>query len=102
MKRTKRKFSSDFKLKVILEALTERESLSVLSQKYDLHPYQISIWKQDFLERAKQILESKKEDSVKEDQATDALFAKIGQLQMELDFLKKSYHDSPITASCNG
>ncbi len=89
MKKTKRKFTSDFKLKVILDALTERETLTVLSQKYNLHPNQISLWKQDFLEKSKQILESKKEDSAKEKQDVDALFAKIGQLQMELDFLKK-------------
>ena len=89
MKKTKRKFTSDFKLKVILDALTERETLTVLSQKYNLHPDQISLWKQDFLEKSKQILESKKEDSAKEKQDVDALFAKIGQLQMELDFLKK-------------
>ena len=69
--------------------MTERETLTVLSQKYNLHPNQISLWKQDFLEKSKQILESKKEDSAKEKQDVDALFAKIGQLQMELDFLKK-------------
>ena len=89
MKKTKRKFTSDFKLKVILDALTERDTLTVLSQKYNLHPNQISLWKQDFLEKSKQILESKREDSAKEKQDVDALFAKIGQLQMELDFLKK-------------
>lgn len=89
MKKTRRKFSTDFKLKVILDSLTERDTLVVLSQKYDLHPNQISQWKQDFLDKAKQILESKKVNSSKEDQDTDALFTKIGQLQVELDFLKK-------------
>lgn len=90
MKKTKRKFTSDFKLKVILEALTERETLAVLSQKYDLHPNQISLWKQDFLDKAKQVLEAKKErKSAKEEQKLDVLYAKIGQLQMEIDFLKK-------------
>lgn len=89
MKKTKRKFTSDFKLKVILEALTERDTLAVLSQKYTLHPNQISIWKQDFLGKAKQILESKKELTDVEKQDTEALYTKIGQLQMEVDFLKK-------------
>jgi transposase len=89
MKKTKRKFTSDFKLKVILEALTERDTLAVLSQKYNLHPNQISIWKQDFLGKAKEILELKKESTVKEKEDTEVLYAKIGQLQMEVDFLKK-------------
>jgi transposase len=64
MKKTKREFTSDFKLKVILDALIERDTLTLLSQKYNLHPSQISLWKQDFLAKSKQILESKKEDSV--------------------------------------
>jgi transposase len=42
MKKKRRTFRADFKLKVILAALQERETLSELSQKYDLHPNQIS------------------------------------------------------------
>ena len=52
MKRKRRTFSAEFKLKVILAALQERETLSELAQKYDLHPNQISKWKTDFLDRA--------------------------------------------------
>ena len=90
MKRKRRTFSADFKLKVILSALQERETLSELSQKYDLHPNQISKWKTDFLDNASHYLkppdkERKDKDSVN----TNELYAKIGQLQIELDFLKK-------------
>jgi len=42
MKRKRRTFKFEFKLKVILAALQERESLSELAQKCDLHPNQIS------------------------------------------------------------
>ncbi|MBK7100046.1 MAG: transposase [Sphingobacteriales bacterium] len=48
MKQTRRKFDSAFKAKVALEALRERETLSGLAVKYDLHPNQISQWKQEF------------------------------------------------------
>jgi transposase len=60
MKNIKRKFTPDFKLKVILDALKEQHTLSELSQKYELHPNQISIWKTDFLAKAKQVMETKK------------------------------------------
>jgi transposase len=89
MKNVKRKFTSEFKLKVILDSLKEKQTLSELSQKYELHPSQISLWKIDFLEKAKQILEGKKEKLPQEEHDLNDLFAKIGKLQMELDFLKK-------------
>jgi transposase len=89
MKNVKRKFTSEFKLKVILDALTERNTLSELSQKYELHPNQISLWKSDFLLKAKQILEVKKEKPPQQEHDVNELFTKIGKLQIELDFLKK-------------
>ena len=42
---TRRKFSKDFKAKVVLEALKERETLESLAKKYELQPTQISLWK---------------------------------------------------------
>lgn len=90
MKRKRRIFSAEFKLKVILSALQERETMSELSQKYDLHPNQISKWKTDFLDKAAHYLKSPDKGSKDEDQVNvNELYAKIGQLQMELDFLKK-------------
>ena len=90
MRRKRRVFSSDFKLKVILAALKERESLSQLSQKFDLHPNQISKWKNDFLDNAKTYLRAstEKQDSKKKEDI-EKLYSKIGMLQVENDFLKK-------------
>lgn len=90
MKRKRRTFSAEFKLKVILAALQERETLSELAQKYDLHPNQISKWKTDFLDNATQYMKSSGKQGKDEDQVElTELYAKIGQLQMELDFFKK-------------
>ena len=89
MKNTKRKFTSEFKLKVILDALSEKQTLSELSQKYKLHANQISLWKQDFLNKALKILETKLEKPSLEEHDKTELFSKIGQLQMEVDYLKK-------------
>jgi len=90
MKRKRRTFKSEFKLKVILAALQERESLSELAQKYDLHPNQISKWKTDFLDNAAHYMKSSNKQNKDENGVeVNELYAKIGQLQMELDFLKK-------------
>lgn len=80
--------TSGFKAKVVLEALQERETIQELGRKYDLHPTQISNWKNQFLSNAASVFEK---GTPKEAEGTDKneLFRKVGQLQMEIDFLKK-------------
>ena len=88
MKKTRRKFTGAYKAKVAIEALKERETLAELSKRFEVHPNIIGKWKQEFQERAPEIFE-KKSDSDSEIDA-EKLFAKIGQLEIENDFLKKS------------
>jgi len=88
MRRTRRKFSASFKAKVAIESIKEQSSLQGLAAKFELHPNQISSWKREFLDNADQAFRSKTE---KEEAAlgTGPLYNKIGQLQVENDFLKK-------------
>ena len=80
--------TAGFKTKVVLEALQERETIQEIGRKYDIHPNQISTWKTQFLSNASNVFEKgvKKDDDEKE---KANLFKKVGQLQMEVDFLKK-------------
>ncbi|NTU69121.1 MAG: transposase [Chlorobiaceae bacterium] len=55
MKRTRRIFSAEFKTKVVLEALSERLTLTELGQKHEIHPNQITQWKREFLEKASDV-----------------------------------------------
>ncbi|MGD1839739.1 MAG: transposase [Thermonemataceae bacterium] len=89
MRKQKRKFSSAFKVKVAIEALKERHTLAELSKKFELHPNQISQWKQEFLEKSQDVFE---QPSKKKSEQVDLspYLSKIGQLEMERDFLKKS------------
>ena len=86
----RRKFTSEFKTKVVLEALKERSSLAELSQKHDLHPQQITKWKRDFLAGASRVL-SKPQLSVQDEAEAEKarLLQIIGEQKVELDFLKK-------------
>lgn len=88
MKTSRRKFSASFKAKVAIEAIKEQTSLPELAAKFELHPAQISNWKREFLKNADLAFGSKSE---KEDPNLDTapLYSKIGQLQVENDFLKK-------------
>ena len=88
MKKTRRKFSGEFKALVAIAALKERESLADLAKRFDVQPLIITRWKQEFVARSAEIFETLPPEQ--EFQAIqDRLYSKIGQLEMENDFLKK-------------
>ena len=90
MSKTRRKHSAEFKVKVVLDMLKGAETLAVISSKYGVHPTQITKWRRTFLEKAPEVFGEK--SSHKEhvrDEVESELYKKIGQLQVELDFLKK-------------
>ena len=86
---TRKKFTSKFKTKVALEAIKERDSLSVLAQKHDILPQQITNWKREFLAGATSVFESKKKSKKTElQEKEEGLLKIIGQQKVEIDFLK--------------
>jgi len=90
MKRSRRKFSSSFKVKVAIEALKERETLAELAERFELHPNQISQWKQEFLEKSTSIFDKQGGQRNIDEIDSEKLYSKIGKLEMENDFLKKN------------
>ena len=90
MKQTRRKFPIQFKPKAVLEALKDRQTLSELAERFELHPNQITTWKKEFLDNAEEAFSlkySKKDTTEKE---LERLYQKIGRLEIEKDFLKKA------------
>ena len=86
---TRRKFTSKFKTKVVLELLKERSSLAELAQKYELAPQQLSNWKREFLNGAEDVFEKgSKNKKDPADEEKDQLLKTIGRLKGEVDFLK--------------
>ena len=83
----RRQFSAEFKAKVAIEALKEQQTLQELASKYEVHPNQISSWKQEFLQNSASLFTKgkKKEESVD----SSRLYEEIGRLKVEMDFLKK-------------
>lgn len=90
MRTTRRKFSNEFKAKVAIEAIKERHSLSQLAERFELHPNQISKWKKEFLENASASFEVTGKKDEQDIVDIDSLYSKIGRLEIERDFLKKS------------
>ena len=90
MKKSRRKFTGTFKAQVAIAALKERESLAELSKRYEVHPTVISKWKVEFLEKSSSVFDKKSDGEPGVD--PEKLYTKIGQLEVENDFLKKSLH----------
>lgn len=89
-KKTRRRFSADFKAKVVLEALRERNTMEELARKYELHPTQITTWKREAIANMAAVFNGDKNESNEDaEQQTEKLYAQIGQLKVENDFLKK-------------
>lgn len=92
-KQTRRKFSADFKARVVIEALKERNTIEEIARKYELHPNQISSWKKEFLTNASAAFARDNASAASKQRETDAekLYAQIGQLKVENDYLKKKW-----------
>jgi transposase-like protein len=89
MSTTRRKFSKEFKAKVVLESLKERVTLEVLAKKYELTPTQISTWKSHALKNFGNLFSADSVDQKDKGVETQILYAQIGQLKVENDWLKK-------------
>lgn len=89
MSTKRRKFSIDFKKKVVLEALKERETIEVLAKKYELQPSQISLWKTEALSNFEQVFGKQSKQAATPVVDIEKLYAQIGQQKVEIDFLKK-------------
>jgi transposase len=87
----RRKFKSDFKAKVAIAAIKEQQTIEEICKKYEVHPTQANLWKREFLANAAQLFDKENKHIEQEDQEKllQELYAQIGQLKVENDFLKK-------------
>ncbi len=69
--------------------ISEKHTLAELSQKYEVHQSVLQRWKKDLLEKGADLFGRENKPKT-EQQEMEALQRKVGQLTMELDFLKKA------------
>ena len=95
-KRIRRNYDEHFKTKVVLEALKEQKTLAQLSGEFELYAQQISEWKKQVVSGIPSLFGEQKTVFSDEDKEaiTAPLYQQIGQLKVELDFLKKKLRKS--------
>ncbi len=90
MKGMKKKHSAVFKAKVALEALKGDKTIAQLSGEYGVHPNQIGQWKKKLKEELPAVFSDKRKRENKDREELEGeLYKQIGQLKVELDWLKK-------------
>jgi putative transposase len=86
----RKQYEASFKAKVALEALKGEKTMAQLAGEYDIHPNQIGRWKTELLEKLPELFSDRRKRVDKDREETEAeLYRQIGQLKVELDWLKK-------------
>lgn len=86
----RRRFSDEFKAKVAIEAIKGQKTANELSQEFGVHINQINQWKKQLLGAAPKVFSRGKDrEAERIERERDQLYRKVGQLQIEVDWLKK-------------
>ena len=89
-KRKRRAFSGKFKSQVALEAIKGLKSVNQIAAEHEIHPVQVSKWKKELLEHSEEIFQSPtRKDTEQGQREAERLERKVGQLTMQVDWLKK-------------
>ena len=94
MSRQRRNFSAKFKSDLVIELLRGEKDLNTLAVENSIQPNLLRNWKKEFLDNASVVFDDKREENLKEklteERKEKAEYAKkVGQLTMQVDWLKK-------------
>jgi len=90
MKNKRRNHSAAFKAKIALAAAKGDKTIAELASEYQVHPNQITQWKKQLLESLPEFFSRRRRhERQDQEELTSQLYQQIGQLKVELDWLKK-------------
>jgi putative transposase len=89
-KKQRKSFTTEFKVKIALEAIKGQRTVNEIASQYSVHPNQVTQWKRQAIESLPEVFSTKRERDAEDEEALKAqLYQQIGQLKVELDWMKK-------------
>jgi len=88
-----RTYTPEFKVRVVMELITGKKSLSEASREYGIKDSVISRWRQEFMERAPQIFEQPGNKDAQAERIAE-LERMLGRMTVQLEMAKKVFGDS--------
>jgi transposase-like protein len=86
----RKQHTAELKAKVAIAAIKGQQTTAELASMYGVHATQIGVWKKQALGELAQVFSSRRSSTVREQEdLTATLYQQIGQLKVELDWLKK-------------
>ena len=90
MPRTRKQYSAAEKAKIAVTAIKGQQTINEIAGDFGVHPTQVALWKKQLLAEAPQVFASARTRAAEDTDALQArLYQEIGQLKVELDWLKK-------------
>jgi len=90
MSKQRKSYTGELKAKIAFEAIKAQRTINEIALHYGVHPNQVAQWKRQLLEGAPDIFSTRAARVAQDEEALKAqLYQQIGQLKVELDWLKK-------------
>lgn len=89
----RRKFTAEFKAKVVLEMISGQKGMMQASREYGIKDSVLSRWRQEFIERSPQVFEQPQSINPQEDRIAE-LERLVGRMTLEVDMAKKVFERS--------
>jgi transposase-like protein len=90
MSKQRKHYSAELKAKVALEAIKGQQTINEIAARYSLHPNLVTNWKKLALDQLSDLFSDRRSRAARDDEELKAqLYQQIGQLKVELDWLKK-------------
>lgn len=83
--------TKEFKSKVAVAAIKGNQTVNEIASEFGVHVSQVNRWKKEALESLPKVFGDTQAKAEKEaEKEKDRLYQKIGQLQVEIEWLKKN------------
>lgn len=86
----RKRHTGQFKARVAIEAIAGHKTVNQIATEYGIHPSQVNKWKKNAVQRLPEILsDGQGSKDSRQEEVEARLYQQIGQLTMELEYLKK-------------